>query len=106
MILLVYFEIFLLHQVSTLGTLQLDLFQSEILLQWTVVGGEIFHNLSTQMTFVNVHEVVIFLFMSLEIYKPHTTDVAFLFRPQAKVNFLHVELTEGFLAVRSVAFWA
>ena len=63
-------------------------------------------NLSTQMTFVDVHEVMIFLFMSLEIYKPHTTDVALLFRPEAKVNFLHMELTQGFLAVGSVAFRA
>ena len=31
-ILLVYFEIFLLHKVTTLGTLQLDLFQSQVLL--------------------------------------------------------------------------
>ena len=45
MIFLVNFEIFLLHEVPTLRTLQLNLFQSEILLQWTVVGGQIFHNL-------------------------------------------------------------
>ena len=63
-------------------------------------------NLSTQMTFVDVHEVMIFLFMSLEIYKSHTAYVAFLFRPQAKVNFLHMELTKGFLAVSPAAFWA
>ena len=45
MVLLVNLEIFLLHEVSALWTLQLDLFQSEILLQWAVVGREIFHNL-------------------------------------------------------------
>ena len=45
MILLVDFEIFLLHQVPTLGTLQLYLFQSQVLLQRTVVGGEILHHL-------------------------------------------------------------
>ena len=60
MVLLVNFEIFLLHEVSALWTLQLDLLQSEILLQWTVVGGQIFHHLqlSSQSSYCTVSCIV------------------------------------------------